>query len=259
MAQGWIKLHRDICDDPMYFSQVFTDNQAYIDLNLIANHKSAVMNVKGIRLTVPRGHVGWLKDSLAQRWQWSRGKVDRFLLYLQKEGYIEHKVTSPVKLIHLLHYESNQDREATDRAKDSQQATHNPGTSQPTNKNGKNGKNDNNHDFLPEKRGAPIKEGAATSEEAIAFLYKPQQEFFQEMYDKYGTTLEVLESTCYSLTNWIETLPQPFNGNIEKTLEDALRKKALPNSKYNQEPKATNPAMQAKLANVKSRHSIGRK
>ena len=53
------------------------------------------------------GQLGWSMKSLAKRWQWSIGKVRRFLNYLEKVGQIELQKTNVSKTITLLHWINN--------------------------------------------------------------------------------------------------------------------------------------------------------
>ena len=86
---GWIKLHRKIMDNPLYLSEPFTRMQAWIDLLLLANHKEGFFYVRGNKVIVKRGQIGTSSRTLAARWQWSRGKVERFLNELNNDGVIE--------------------------------------------------------------------------------------------------------------------------------------------------------------------------
>ena len=52
-----IKLHRQIEDNPLRFSEPFTRAQAWIDLLLLTNHDYGIFYVRGNRVEVPRGSV----------------------------------------------------------------------------------------------------------------------------------------------------------------------------------------------------------
>ena len=39
MNQGWIKLHRTLQDNKLWYSEPLTKGQAWVDLILLANHK----------------------------------------------------------------------------------------------------------------------------------------------------------------------------------------------------------------------------
>jgi hypothetical protein len=105
---GWIKLHRQIMENPLYFSEPFSRTQAWIDLLLLANHKENYFFKRGIRVDVSIGQVGYDIDSLGKRWQWSRGKVERFILHLEKEGNVVRQKNNVSTLISITKYKEYQ-------------------------------------------------------------------------------------------------------------------------------------------------------
>jgi uncharacterized phage protein (TIGR02220 family) len=113
---GWIKLHRTIMETPDWLSEPFTKAQAWIDLLLLANYKTGYIRKRGILITVDRGQVGYAEESLAERWQWSRGKVRRFLVELARLSRISRKIsektiqkkTSVSNLISIINYDAYQ-------------------------------------------------------------------------------------------------------------------------------------------------------
>lgn len=57
MTAGWIKLYRQIDENPLWFEEKFTRAQAWIDFLLLANHDRSSFLVRGNRVTVERGQV----------------------------------------------------------------------------------------------------------------------------------------------------------------------------------------------------------
>lgn len=102
---GWIKVHRQLQLGSRWLSEPFTTSQAWIDLMLLANHKDGIVKARGINVDVPRGSVGWSKPKLADRWQWSRGKVNRFLDALETEGQIVQAKGQSLNVITLCNYD----------------------------------------------------------------------------------------------------------------------------------------------------------
>jgi len=88
---GWIRLHRKIMDGPDWLSEAFTRAQAWVDLLLLANHKSRFIRRRGVMVAVDRGMVGYSERELAERWRWSRDKVRRFLMELIEREMIGRK------------------------------------------------------------------------------------------------------------------------------------------------------------------------
>lgn len=108
---GWIKLYRQLANNPLWTSEPFTKGQAWVDLLILANHKDNFFYKRGNKVIVKRGQVGYSTRGLADRWKWSRGKVDRFLDDLTDELQIEPQKSNVTTIISILNYASFQDRE----------------------------------------------------------------------------------------------------------------------------------------------------
>ena len=121
-SQGWIKLHRQIMETPEWLAEPFTRGQAWVDLLLLANHKTGYIRRRGILVAVNRGQVGYSERTLAERWQWSRGKVRRFIVELTalsrlSSGTSEKTVpknTSVSSLIYIVNYDKYQINDTED-------------------------------------------------------------------------------------------------------------------------------------------------
>lgn len=125
----------------MWKDEKFSRGQAWIDLLMLANHKDSYVRKRGIKIDVLRGQVGWSERQLAERWQWSRGKVRRFLDELENDLQISQQngpqninVTS---LITIVNYEKYQ----TIEPQNGPQTDHKRTTNSTMNKNDKNDKN----------------------------------------------------------------------------------------------------------------------
>jgi hypothetical protein len=89
-VEGWIKLHRSLCDNELWQDEKFNRGQAWIDLLLMANHKPGTIRKRGVMVRVPVGAIGKSQVTLAARWEWSRGKVIRFLNDLEERLSLIH-------------------------------------------------------------------------------------------------------------------------------------------------------------------------
>lgn len=137
MTEGWIKLHRKLSEDPQWLKEPFTRGQAWVDLLMLANHDKGYIRVRGNRLDVLRGQVGWSEQALSRRWQWSRSRVRKFLSELEKlEHQIEQQKNNISSIITIVNYESYQTKNSR---KDSRETAERP--QKDTNKNDKNEKN----------------------------------------------------------------------------------------------------------------------
>jgi hypothetical protein len=139
--EGWIKLHRQICNSEEWFLEPFTKAQAWIDLILNANHKKGFFEVRGNVVTIKRGQIGWSEITMAKRWTWSRTKVRRYLKWLKTIQRIEQQnIQYITSIITIIHYEKYQIDTADDTADDTAEKQQ-KNSRRYTNKNDKNEKN----------------------------------------------------------------------------------------------------------------------
>jgi DNA replication protein DnaD len=105
MHRGYIKVYRKIASNPLWMQKPFSDGQAWLDMLLIANYKTGYITKRGARIIVERGQIGTSIKGLADRWGWSRGKVNRFIKHLENEHQIKQQISNVTTLITLLNYE----------------------------------------------------------------------------------------------------------------------------------------------------------
>ena len=112
---GWIKLYRKITENPLYFSEPFNRSLAWIDMLLLANHADNYFFKRGVKVDVKAGQIGYDLDSLAKRWKWSRGKVERFIKLLENDNQVVRQKTNVTTLISIVNYK---DYQTDDKAND---------------------------------------------------------------------------------------------------------------------------------------------
>lgn len=105
---GWIKISREIVNDPMYFAEPFTRIQAWIDLILLAYFEDSYIYIRGNKIPVKRGQVSKSKDFLAMRWKWNKRKVFKFLKDLESEEQITLQNSKLIGLISIVNYDKYQ-------------------------------------------------------------------------------------------------------------------------------------------------------
>jgi hypothetical protein len=121
---GWVRLHRKIFENKLWFSEPFTKAQAWIDIFAGANHTDGSFWVRGIEVTVKRGQLAWSELTMAQRWGWSKNKVRRFLKWLETEQQIAQQKTYITTLITVKNYDQYQETiQQTEQQKDSRRHT----------------------------------------------------------------------------------------------------------------------------------------
>lgn len=116
MATGYIKLYRSSLNDPLYLKEPFTKWQAWCDLILLAYFAPADFFVRGIRVKAKRGCVYKGTLELAERWKWSRGKVERFITYLVSDKRVSVQKSNVIGCISILNYEKYQQNDTTNES-----------------------------------------------------------------------------------------------------------------------------------------------
>lgn len=103
--QGWIKLHRKICDHWLYQEErSFSRYEAWLDLLILANHKTREILLGNEVVKVERGSFVTSELKLMRRWKWGKTKVRNFLALLEKEQMIIRKADRKKTTIHLCNY-----------------------------------------------------------------------------------------------------------------------------------------------------------
>ena len=94
MGKGYIKLHRDITTNWLWEEKPFSYGQAWIDLLLLANWKDGKELYNHRLMDRKAGTVYVSKQWLADRWGWSRKKVDTFIGNLEMDNMVSTKSTT---------------------------------------------------------------------------------------------------------------------------------------------------------------------
>lgn len=85
---GWIKINRKLLNSEAWCAEPFTRGQAWVDLIGLAAFRDGYIRVRGVRINITRGQCAHSQETLAERWQWSRGKIKRFLNELENDQKI---------------------------------------------------------------------------------------------------------------------------------------------------------------------------
>ena len=123
MHRGYIKLWRKLKDNPLWLSERFTKGQAWIDLLMLANHKKNMIDIRGIMVEIDSGQILAGGEFLSVRWKWSRGKVSRFLTYLESKTVqqIVQQKSNVCTVISITNWHDYQGNGTADGATDGQQ------------------------------------------------------------------------------------------------------------------------------------------
>ena len=145
MSSGYFKVYRKLIKSSLWLQEPFTRGQAWVDLVGMARHRDGYGRKRGIRIEIARGCLLMSEQELAERWQWSRGKVRRFLYELRMEHQIELQKSNVSTLIKIENYETYQGSDTADDTANGQQTVQQTDRNNYNRKNGKNGKNENNN------------------------------------------------------------------------------------------------------------------
>ena len=111
MIEGWNKIYRSIQEHWLWTCEPFSRGQAWIDLLLMVNHKSAKVMVNGNLIIVERGQRITSIRKLSDRWKWSTKKVTHFLEQLVKDNMIEYITDNSKTVITIINYDKYQGKE----------------------------------------------------------------------------------------------------------------------------------------------------
>lgn len=106
--KGWIKLNRQIMDHWTYADKPFNRSMAWIDLLLLADHKTHKSLWRGKLTEFKRGDVNLSLRELEHRWGWSRNKVRNFISDLESDGMVTAKVTTQRTTLTIVKYDDFQ-------------------------------------------------------------------------------------------------------------------------------------------------------
>ena len=121
---GWVRIHRKISENGLWFLEPFTKAQAWIDLFLNANHKDGVIQIRGNIIPIKRGQIGWSELTMCKRWMWSKNRTRKYLKWLEAEQQIiQQKDRYITTIITIINYEKYQSDTADDTA-ERQQTIH---------------------------------------------------------------------------------------------------------------------------------------
>mgnify|MGYP002522151153 CR=1 FL=1 len=142
----FVKLYRSAADNALFKEKPFDRWHAFEYLIMRAQVKPETVILKGQRVKLERGQLIESTDSMATKFGWSRGKVNRFLKLLKDEGMIDFFGTPNGTAITIEKYSYFQDVRTADGTTDGTPDGTTDGTQS---KNDKNDKNERERGALP--------------------------------------------------------------------------------------------------------------
>lgn len=108
MEKGWIKIHRRMMDDEVYFLDRFDRTHAWLDLLLMAEPKPRTILKRGVKVKVGVGEVAVSMRQLSERWGWYLTGVLNFIKELEQERKIKVNKTNVISVLQILNWEKYQ-------------------------------------------------------------------------------------------------------------------------------------------------------
>lgn len=108
---GWIKLHKELRDHPLWLSEPFTKGQAWVDMLMLASHEDTYFYIRGVKVDQARGQICMSENNMALRYRWSRSKLRKFLNDLEKEQQIIQQKNNVIQVLTVVNYEKYQEKE----------------------------------------------------------------------------------------------------------------------------------------------------
>lgn len=113
---GWYKQYRAIFDHPVLSGDVASRVHAFSDLVGMAEHTATKRRVGSVLVELQRGEFLASVRYLAERWSWSKAKVQRFLGCLERESMVSTVSETASGTVYLVvNYDAYQGAEDGDR------------------------------------------------------------------------------------------------------------------------------------------------
>lgn len=106
--RGYIKFYRSIFDHPVFKPEPFTEREAWTWLCCEASWKARRQRLGEHLVELERGEIVGSVRFLAEKWQWSTGKVERYLKRIKNDGMIETRTETGITVINVCNYDSFQ-------------------------------------------------------------------------------------------------------------------------------------------------------
>lgn len=132
MNNGYIKLYRKCLENEFFLEKPFDRWRAFEYLLISARYKPSRVILKGQVIELEAGQLIVSEKKLAEKWDWSRGKVRRFLSLLESLQMIQVNGTAYGTLVTIENYTKYQCDGTSDGTTDSTSDSTTDGTSDGT-------------------------------------------------------------------------------------------------------------------------------
>ena len=116
----FIRVPKDLFDDPLWNNRKFTKKEAFLELYSLAhdspNNKGSIVEINGYMVKVEVGEVPKGLRFYTNRWNWkSTKKVSNFFKRMEELGYIKIKGNTPITVVKILGWIPRRKHEETRR------------------------------------------------------------------------------------------------------------------------------------------------
>lgn len=105
---GYIMLHRSVWDHHLFSGREFGELEAWLWMVSFAAWKPTKVRVGCKMVTLNRGDLSFSERFLAEKWQWSKTRVHRFLALLESENMIALNSDHGLNQITICNYDKYQ-------------------------------------------------------------------------------------------------------------------------------------------------------
>lgn len=103
--RGYIRFYRSVFEHPAFREEPFTEREAWTWLCANAAWKPRRQRMGEHIVDLARGELVGAVRFLAEKWGWSRGKVERFVIRLKNETMIETRTETGITIISVCNYD----------------------------------------------------------------------------------------------------------------------------------------------------------
>ncbi len=107
--RGLVQIDRGVFNHPVFSREPYTEREAWIWMIMEASYEARPMRVLNKIVELDRGQFAASLRFMAERFQWKKDKVARFIKKLTKEGMLETDITTGETIVSICNYEVYQD------------------------------------------------------------------------------------------------------------------------------------------------------
>jgi hypothetical protein len=102
--RGYIRFYRSIFEHQLFRPEPFTEREAWTWLLCTAAWKPRRQRLGEHLVELDRGELVGALRFLAEKWGWSRGKVERYLIRLKNDAMIETRTETGITVVRVCNY-----------------------------------------------------------------------------------------------------------------------------------------------------------